>query len=621
MAGTRHRMPWGADIGPGESVRFRLWAPDAVNVDLVLDDTAPAAAQGTGLRSALIAMQPAADGWFELTTEAAGHGSRYRYRIDGRLDVPDPASRSQPDGVAGPSEVVDAARYRWRDDRWAGRPWRETVLYELHVGTFTATGTFDAAIERLAHLEALGVTAVEIMPVATFAGNRGWGYDGVLPFAPHAAYGGPDAFRRFVEAAHAHGIGVLLDVVYNHFGPEGNYLHAYARGFFTHRHLTPWGDAINYDGARARPVRDFFIHNALCWLEEYRLDGLRLDAVHAIVDDSSPHILEELADRVHSGPGRERDVHLVLENERNNARYLRAGTSAGRHARYAAQWNDDFHHAAHTLLTREAEAYYSDFAADPVQHLQRCLCEGFAWQGEPSPFGQGRPRGEASADLPSTAFIDFLQNHDQVGNRAFGDRLASLAEPDPLRVLTSVLLLNPAIPALFMGEEFASETPFLYFADFSGELADAVRNGRRREFAGFAAFGAKGDRIPDPVASSTFEQSKLDWERPASEAGRSHLALCRELLAIRREAVVPRLPAAGATSERRGDNGLSVRWRLADGSLLVLDAAFGDSGGGPLPGMSASREPHLLHAEPRDAATAGAAPAWFAVWHLVGNGS
>jgi maltooligosyltrehalose trehalohydrolase len=600
MTSATHAMPFGAAAHADGSVRFRLWAPDAQRVDLCI---------GEGDTFRALEMPAGDDGWFALTTADAAAGSRYRYRIDGEIDVPDPASRFQPEGVGGPSEVIDPAGYRWRHARH-GRPWEEAVVYELHIGTFTPAGTFESASQRLPYLADLGITAVEIMPVATFPGARNWGYDGVLPYAPHPAYGRPEQFRSFVDAAHSLGLMVLLDVVYNHFGPEGNWLHAYASPFFTDRHQTPWGDAINFDGRHSRTVRDFFIHNALHWLEEYRLDGLRLDAVHAIADDSAPDILEELADAVQTGPGRSRPIHLVLENYDNEARYL--GRKAGH---YAAQWNDDFHHACHTLLTGESDGYYADYANRPLAHLARCLAEGFAYQGEPSAFHGGTPRGEPSGDLPLTAFINFLQNHDQVGNRAFGERLAALAPAQPLRAITSILLMSPAVPALFMGEEFGCTQPFLYFADFEGELAEAVRNGRRREFASFETFG--GAELPDPISPETFEASVIAWEAVEEAPHAEWLAFHRGLLELRRQHVVPGLPARAVTAVGfPGKAGLLVTWRLADGSLLTLLANLGEHtvaiDGGSRP------RGRCLQAVPPDAAVGegGELPPWSALWLL-----
>jgi malto-oligosyltrehalose trehalohydrolase len=448
------------------------------------------------------------------------------------------------------------------------------VIYELHVGTFSPEGTFAGVEKRLDHLSDLGATAIELMPVADFPGRRGWGYDGVLPYAPDAAYGRPEDLKRLVAAAHARGLMVVLDVVYNHFGPEGNYLHLYAPQFFTERHHTPWGAAINFDGAQARPVRDFFVHNALYWLEEFHFDGLRLDAVHAIADDSSPHILMELASAIRGGPGRDRHVHLVLENDSNQARYLRRAADGGV-ALYDAQWNDDVHHAFHVLLTAESDGYYADYAGNPTRLLARCLTEGYAWQGETSGHRGGLPRGEPSAHLPPAAFVSFLQTHDQVGNRALGERLAALAAEPALRAATVAWLLSPAPPMLFMGEEFGAATPFLYFCDFTGDLAAAVRDGRRREFAQFTRFSdpAAQAAIPDPNAPETFARSRLDWGCTGHPPHARWLALYRQLLALRRAHLVPRLAGMTANAGRAdelGASALTCEWRLGDGSVLRM---------------------------------------------------
>ena len=469
---------------------------------------------------------------------------------------------------------MDPGAFQWEDGGWRGRPWEEAAIYELHVGTFSPAGTFAGVEARLDYLSELGVTALELMPVADFPGRRGWGYDGVLPFAPDATYGRPEGLKRLIAAAHARGLMVLLDVVYNHFGPDGNYLHLYAPQFFTERHHTPWGAAFNFDGDRSRPVRDFFVHNALYWLEEFHADGLRFDAVHAIADDSRPDILEELAAAIRNGPGRSRHVHLVLENDANQARYLRRATDGGAPL-YDAQWNDDVHHAFHVMLTGESDGYYADYAGEPTRLLGRSLAEGFAYQGEPSRHREGRARGERSAALPPAAFVSFLQTHDQVGNRAFGERLAALAEEPALRAATVAWLLAPAPPMLFMGEEFGAATPFLYFCDFDGELAAAVRDGRRREFAQFARFADARvrDRIPDPNDPDTFARSKLDWTSTGRPPHARWLALYRRLLALRRQWLVPRL--AGMTGYAGhfavlGEGALACRWQLGDGAILRI---------------------------------------------------
>jgi maltooligosyltrehalose trehalohydrolase len=525
-----------------------------------------------GGERAPIAMAAQGEGWYEARVAQSPPGTRYAYRIDGAREVPDPASRWNPDGVHAPSAVVDPLAYPWRDGHWRGRPWEEAVVYELHVGAFTPAGSFAGVAERLRYLAELGVTALELMPVAAFAGRRNWGYDGVLPFAPAAAYGEPDDLRRLVDSAHAHGLMVLLDVVYNHFGPEGNYLHAYAPQFFDPRRATPWGAALDFDAQRRRPVRDFFIHNALYWLEEFHLDGLRLDAVHAIADDSQPHIVAEIAQRVRQRYDGEREVHLVLENDRNEAGLLRRD-AGGRPLLATAQWNEDLHHALHVIATGEADGYYGDYAASPVASLGRALAEGFVYQGEPSAYRGGAPRGEASAGLPAGAFVAFAQNHDQIGNRALGERLAALAAADAVHAVTACAWLAPSPPLLFMGEEFGASTPFLFFCDFHGELAAAVTRGRRDEFARFAAFADARAReaIPDPNAEATFLASRLDWREAESAQGRENLERCRRWLELRRRHVLPfARDAAGGRWQVHGERVLRVAWSGRGGRALHL---------------------------------------------------
>jgi len=559
-------LPFGAQVTES-GVRFRVWAPGAADIAVALETPA-------GDRVLPFARRDG--GWFELETREAQPGTRYRFQLGDGFRVPDPASRFQPAGVHAASQVVNPKAYAWQNGAWRGRPWEETVLYEAHLGCFSPEGSFDGARRRLDHLVGLGVTALELMPIAAFEGRRNWGYDGVLPFAPAAAYGTPDQLKQLIDEAHGRNLMMFLDVVYNHFGPSGNYLGRYAGGFFTDRHRTPWGDAINFDGADSRPVRDFFIYNALYWLEEFRFDGLRLDAVHAIRDDSRPDILEEIATTVRARLGGERRVHLVLENDNNAARYL-ARDKAGGIRHYTAQWNDDFHHAAHVAATGEKWGYYQDYVASTPAALARALAEGFVYQGETSAFRQGRRRGEPSAHLPPTAFVAFLQNHDQVGNRAFGERLATLMTKPPCRMLTAILLLAPQIPMLFMGEEWGAQSPFLFFCDFAGELAAAVREGRRREFSHLPAFRdhLMQARIPDPNAAETFDRSRLDWAEPERPDGRECLAFVRRLLALRREAIVPLLAGVdeGRSSHEASEDGaFRVVWRLKDDALLHLVA-------------------------------------------------
>jgi maltooligosyltrehalose trehalohydrolase len=535
-------------------IRFRLWAPGQRRVGLVLEDA-----------SEFVPMERRADGFFEAYVDGAG--ALYRFALDDGQRVPDPAARFQPQGVHGPSEAIDPDGFEW-NDAWTGLPWEDAVLYELHVGAFTPEGTFDAAAEKLDHLAALGITVIELMPVADFSGRRGWGYDGVCLYAPDATYGRPERFKAFVEAAHRRGIAVLLDVVYNHFGPDGNYLRLYAPDFFTGRHKTPWGDAINYDGPSARPVRDFIIENAEYWIDEFHLDGLRLDAVHAIKDDSRPDILDDLVERVRSGF--DRPVHLLLENEENEPERLRR--EDGRAVRYTAQWNDDVHHGLHVAATRQSSGYYVDYGE--TQLLGRALAEGFAFQGEMSPY-RGRPRGGPSRALPPLAFVAFLQNHDQIGNRAFGERLSVLAAPRVVRALASVTLLLPQVPLLFMGEEWGAREPFLFFCDFSGDLANAVRDGRREEFARFPEFADEQSvaGIPDPLSETTFLASKLAWNKVDAD----HLAFYRAALAARRQHVRPLLPAIdhGGRATVVDDQAVRVSW-TAGPVRLILDANLKD---------------------------------------------
>jgi malto-oligosyltrehalose trehalohydrolase len=475
------------------------------------------------------------------------------------------------------------------------------------------------ALERkLDYLAGLGVTAVELMPLADFPGARNWGYDGVLPFAPHGGYGRPDDLKRLIQSAHARGIMMVLDVVYNHFGPEGNYLREYSPQFFTARHSTPWGEAINFDGPDSRVVRDFFIHNALYWLTEYHFDGLRFDAVNAIVDDSTPDILTELSETVRRSVGAERHVYLILENDNNAARYLKRDWE-GSVAHYTAQWNDDFHHALQVALTAERDGYYADYADSPVAHLGRCLAEGFDYQGQPSGFRDGKPRGETSCDLPPAAFISFLQNHDQVGNRAFGERIAKLVDSQILHTALTIVLLSPSPPLLFMGEEFGADTPFLFFCDFGPELAAAVTQGRRREFERFSQFRDPGElsRIPDPNAESTFARSKIDWDSLGRSAHQDWLERYRQLLEIRRREIVPLLDdiANGQTTfELIGQRGLRVRWNLAGRGGLSL-----------LANLSADVILHTWKPQGRLLYASHATqngqdlPAWFAAWYLNEN--
>ncbi|KAB1073055.1 malto-oligosyltrehalose trehalohydrolase [Methylobacterium planeticum] len=554
-----HTMAFGSELS-GTGARFALWAPTARDVTLVVD-------------GADHALPEAGEGWRRAEVPGVRAGARYGFRIDSDLVVPDPASRFQPDDVSGLSELVDPAAYRWGDAAWTGRPFEEAVIYELHVGTATPEGTYAGLEARLAALRDLGVTAIELLPIADFKGTRNWGYDGVLPYAPDAAYGRPEDLKRLIDRAHALGLMVFLDAVYNHFGPAGNYLHAYARTFFTERHQTPWGAGINFDGAESgHVVRQYFLQNALYWLEEYHFDGLRFDAVHAILDDSERHFLAELGETVRARlPNRH--VHLILENEANQARWLERD-ARGTPLQHDAQWADDLHHCWHVLLTGEDAGYYESFADKPVEHLARCLSEGFAYQGEPFKTLGDHPRGEPSAHLPPSAFVTFLQNHDQVGNRALGERLSQLADPAQLDLARAGLLLAPQIPMLWMGEEWSASTPFLFFVDFAPDAAlnKAVREGRRREFKSFAAFADDTSVIPDPTEEKTFRDSKLDWSERERSPHREVLAETTRLLALRREHVVPLTKTAyrGAAATLPRPDVVDCTWRFAGGTLRFV---------------------------------------------------
>ena len=526
-----HSMPFGAEVQAGGGVRFRFWAPGAKKVDLVL-----------GGRTVALNGK---DGWYEHLEAQAGPGTRYQYRIDDELLVPDPASRFQPEDVDGPSEVVDPRAYKWNDHAWSGRPWREAVIYELHVGTFTPEGTYAGAARKLKNLVDVGITAVELMPLSDFAGKRNWGYDGVLPYAPDSAYGRPEELKALIDAAHGLGLLVYLDVVYNHFGPKGNYLPRYAPPFFTEKHKTPWGAAIDFSN---EVVRKYFIHNVLYWLEEYRFDGLRFDAVHAIIDESPRHILTEIRDKVSL------EKHLILENDANQARFIGPG-------KYTAQWNDDSHHGYHVLATGESDGYYVAYADAPAKHLARCLAEGYAYQGETSPFNN-EPRGEPSGHLPASCFVDFLQNHDQIGNRAMGERLTVLSNDRILRTLSAIQLLAPSPPLLFMGEEWGCRQPFLFFCDFEGELGEAVRNGRREEFKRFVSFNKS---IPDPLAEGTFRLCVLDWAKRDAV----WLAHYKKLLQLRARSVARRDFGPGRY-QMLAERAFEVKW---DGLTLIANCS------------------------------------------------
>ena len=558
MARFRHDLGFGADL-TADGTRFRFWAPGADHVQLELQD------------GGVLPMREEGAGWFELTIPVPA-GTRYRYRF-GEASVPDPASRRQPDGAEGWSEVVDPEAFAWHERAWAGRPWDQAVLYEMHLGTFSAEGTYAGAIAHLDHLVELGVTMIELMPVGTFPGTRNWGYDGVLIFAPDESYGPPEDLKRLVDACHDRGLSIILDVVYNHFGPESNHVPEYAPAFFTDRHCTPWGEAINFDGKSGPAVRDFYVGNALYWLLEYRFDGLRIDAAQAIIDDSDPYFLVEMAHRLRAAVT-DRPVHLVLENDNNAAHLLRPDL-------YSGQWNDDVHHTLRVLVKGETGGYYEDYADRPLWHLGRALTEGFSYQGEESKHRPGLKRGEPSAEVPLPAFISFIQNHDQVGNSAYGKRIAQLAPAEKVRVGVAVVALAPAVPMLFQGEEWATSAPFNFFCDYGPKIAKLVHDGRREEFKRFPEFQSEEalDRIPDACDPATRDAARLPWAECDQSEHRAWLAFYRRVLAVRHAEIVPRLAGmrGGAGRwEEIGPKALALAWTLGDGSTLYLAANFGE---------------------------------------------
>ncbi|MBW4656591.1 MAG: malto-oligosyltrehalose trehalohydrolase [Kaiparowitsia implicata GSE-PSE-MK54-09C] len=539
-----HEYGFGAQIVTNGTL-FRIWAPEHDSLQLELAD------------GPVFDLKPAGDGWFEVLLEQAQSGTRYRYKLPDGTSAADPAARAQSSDVHGWSVVVDPTSYVWRHPDWLGRPWHEMVIYEIHVGIL---GGFKAVTDRLAGLAALGITAIQLMPLADFSGRRNWGYDGVQLFAPAEAYGPLEELKELIDTAHALRMNVFLDVVYNHFGPDGAYIRAFAPQMFRSDIKTPWGDAIDF---RRTEVRSFFIENAIYWLKEYRFDGLRFDAVHAI---ESEDFMETATRRIRSALDPERQIHFILENEANDSALLASPL-------ITAQWNDDFHNALHVILTGETHAYYQAFADRPIQKLGRVLAEGFAYQGEIVPTS-GEPRGKPSGHLPPTCFVSFLQNHDQVGNRAKGDRLTTLAHPEALRAAMVLLLLSPQIPMLFMGEEIGSETPFMYFTDYHDELAEAVRQGRNREFAQdpVVASGVTLEEVPNPNAPETFEASS---PAPGAQA-QAWEHLVRKLLMIRRREIVPHLEdARGCPVTVLGPKALLARWQLHGGSELAIAINLG----------------------------------------------
>ncbi|MDQ6669704.1 MAG: malto-oligosyltrehalose trehalohydrolase [Chloroflexota bacterium] len=561
------RLEMGADVRSPAGVRFKVWAPAVTRVEVELTDSGefvPLSSQGDGIWSSSFLAQVEA-------------GSRYRYRLNGEFCRPDPYSRSQPEGVHGPSAVVDPDAFEWHDSDWLGLDTRGLVIYQCHVGTATPEGTFDGLIGELPRLERLGVRAIEPLPVAEFPGSRNWGYDGVDLFAPSHVYGGPDALKRFVDAAHQHGLGVIVDVVYNHLGPDGNYLRDFSPDYFTNHHQTPWGEAINYDRPGSEWVRKLVLDNARYWLHEYHADGLRLDATHAIFDDSNLHLLAELTRTVRASLHAERQVVLIAETSENDVRYLEPVSEGG--FGLDAVWADDFHHSLRRYLAGDHEGYYADYSGT-LDELATCINQGWLYEGQTTPrSGFKTPRGTPARERPASQFVYALQNHDQVGNRAFGDRLHHQIDQGRYRAASTLLLFLPYTPMLWMGQEFGASSPFQYFTDHHPDLGKLVTAGRRREFGAFSAFAdpVTRERIPDPQAESTFLESKVHVEQAHTPAASALQALYQQLLELRRADAV----LADQTRERMQARALTAdvlavrRWRQGQERLLLVN--FGDT--------------------------------------------
>ena len=534
-------------------VRFRVWAPSARRLTLVVHD---------GAAAGEYSVPQDGEGIFDLIVDRAAAGNRYSYRIDGGDLRPDPASRFQPEGVHGPSEIVDPSAFQWTDTSWGGRPAADRILYELHIGTFSPEGTFAGATSRLEAVRDVGMTVIEIMPVADFAGVRNWGYDGVCLYAPSRAYGRPDDLRRLVDRAHQLGLAVLLDVVYNHLGPEGAYLPSFSEEYFTGPHVTPWGRGVNLDGPGSGVVRRFIVDNACHWVREYHADGLRLDATHALIEKDQGAIVREIVDQVRGATAR--PVFIYAEDHRNLAPMVE--DSAGGGWELDGVWADDFHHVVRVLLAHDAHGYYADFLGT-AQELARTIQQGWLFTGQPT-TRSGQPRGSDASRVPMYRFVVCLQNHDQVGNRALGDRLSERVPPEAWRAASALLLTVPMTPLIFMGQEWAASTPFLYFTDLEAALGLLVTEGRRREFAAFPEFADEQarDSIPDPQARATFESSRLRWDERAAPAHRAVLELYRALIALR----LDHPSALGASADLAGDatafDEETLAMRRADGA-------------------------------------------------------
>lgn len=557
--------PQGADLLPAGGVHYRIWAPQAQAVEVVIFEP-----EGNSIVRAL-AMTARADGFYVVVDKQGAAGDRYQYRVNGNL-FPDPFSRWQPNDPADPSMVIDPHAYRWKVDHWLRLPLEEAILYELHIGAFTPEGTFRSAINRLDYLVELGVTTLEIMPVAAYPGQRNWGYDGVMLFAPDSSYGHPDDFRALVDAAHQRGLNVILDVVYNHFGPEGNYLGCFSPHYFNPQLKTPWGDAINFSGPQSRHVRAIFLANVAYWLDEFRLDGFRLDATHEILDSSTPHILAEIA-----RTARQRGAIVTAEDDRNLASLALPAEQGG--TGLDGLWADDFHHTVRVALTGKREGYFASFEGTPDE-LAQTAAHGWFYRGQPTPF-MPRPRGTPTGNVRPAQLIHCISNHDQTGNQAFGERLNHLVSPEAYRAASALLCLTPGTPLLFMGQEWAASSPFLYFTDHHDELGRMVTEGRRREFKEFVAAldQTQGPPvIPDPQAEATFLQSKLRWDELSLPAHQQSLLLYRELLHLRRTEVdIRKRTRQNCRAELLGDGvvGILFQESIHSGLLTLLDLSGG----------------------------------------------
>ena len=561
-----HNMPFGAEVLPG-GVRFRIFAPAAESVSVLLEG-----------REQAFTLNRSDDGWHEAIVPEAHAGSRYRYELPDRLHVPDPASRFQPEDVTGPSEVIDPASFTWTDSVWRGRPWAETVLYEMHIGTFTPEGTFIAATERLDYLAWLGVTAIEVMAINDFAGTRGWGYDGVLPYAPDSAYGRPDDVKAFIDAAHARGLAVIFDVVYNHFGPEGNYISRYFPQICSEGHDTAWGKAMNFDGEGSAEVRAFFLHNALYWIEEFHADGLRIDASHAMIDTSPKHILDEMAEQVRAcAAGRE--IHLILEDEENVSSRLMRGDN-GATPLFTAQWNHDMTHLLSASMGNIAPE--RDSQSDETGKTATMLAQGYVL----TPTAQQHP-DEVRCKVPPTAYIAFLQTHDLIGNRISAERLDLLVSKEALRAVSAVLLLLPQTPMLFMGQEWSASQHFPFFCDYHGDLAVKIRDGRADSLRKMHSTDDLSGAF-DPGAESTFLSAKLNWDELGHEPHATELAWFRDILHVRRERIAPLLADLHercGNAEVLAPGAFVIAWHFAGKTLtLCANLAWSERGGFPSAG-------------------------------------